>query len=345
MLSATRDYISNFFMDKNMNQILEENERNRTESFEIKQDLAKLRELTNKLDEQEDYINDLKDMYEKLFNSLWNGVVILEKHNDNFVLKDLNPSAERVEGIDKTKKGICVSHIFPKDHRFCEFFNKVRVAYNTGRKQHCVIEKRDELTGKLEYHFDCYIYKIRTKDVVIVFEDITTRMKALEEEEKKKQLLKCSLEATEMLIYQRKIDIDKLLSSMCTATWTDRAYIFKNKDETCAKLFKEHNTCVEDTVQKIEYCNLPTVKYYLESGHYICDTSTPPDSIDIDFCHKMGIQSFCIVPIYIDDHWWGLLGFEERKHKRNWTFDDINILKTIADVIGELIKRFGYDII
>jgi len=313
------------------------------EKTEVKRNLEKLRELTRKLDDKEEQILDLKDMYEKLFNSLWNGVIILEKRNGGgYVLKDLNPSAERVEGINKSKIGCCIGNIFPDEPRFCEFYDMVKLAHSTGKKRHCALEKRDELTGKIIYHFDCYVYKIRTRDIVIVFEDITTKMRAIEEENKKKQLLKCSLEATEMLLNHRKIDIEKLLGSMCSATWTDRAYIFKNIDDNCAELYKEH-TCVNDTIKNIDYCNLPTIKYYLESGHYICDTSTPPDSMDMDFCNRVGIQSFCIVPIYIDGNWWGLLGFEERKHKRNWTFDDINILKTIADVIGELIKRVGYD--
>jgi uncharacterized coiled-coil protein SlyX len=40
------------------------------EKLDIKRNMEKLRELTKKLDDKEEEVMDIKDMYEKLYNSL-----------------------------------------------------------------------------------------------------------------------------------------------------------------------------------------------------------------------------------------------------------------------------------
>jgi len=77
----------------------------------------------------------------------------------------------------------------------------------------------------------------------------------------------------------------------------------------------------------------------LSSGKSIYgDTETFPEQ-EKDFLQSIQIKSLFVIPIFVDDKWWGFISFDECKHKRNWTDEEKDALKTAAAVIGAAIKR------
>jgi PAS domain S-box-containing protein len=52
-----------------------------------------------------------------------------------------------------------------------------------------------------------------------------------------------------------------------------------------------------------------------------------------------GIKSLLDVPIVIDGHWWGIVGFDDFKAVREWSQDETEALKIAAGIISAAIRR------
>lgn len=51
------------------------------------------------------------------------------------------------------------------------------------------------------------------------------------------------------------------------------------------------------------------------------------------------IQSILLAPIFVDDKWWGMIGFDECLTERVWPQVEINALQTAAGILGAAIQR------
>ncbi len=54
---------------------------------------------------------------------------------------------------------------------------------------------------------------------------------------------------------------------------------------------------------------------------------------------QQGIKSVVAVPIFVNSHWWGFIGFDECIREREWSDAEIEALKIAADIIGAAIQR------
>ncbi|MEM1022857.1 MAG: ATP-binding protein [Myxococcota bacterium] len=52
-----------------------------------------------------------------------------------------------------------------------------------------------------------------------------------------------------------------------------------------------------------------------------------------------GVQSILILPVWVMDECWGILGFDDMSGPRSWTETDIRLLETAAQVIGAFLER------
>jgi diguanylate cyclase (GGDEF)-like protein/PAS domain S-box-containing protein len=55
--------------------------------------------------------------------------------------------------------------------------------------------------------------------------------------------------------------------------------------------------------------------------------------------HAQNIQSIAIVPIFVNYHWWGFIGFDECAQERTWSMSELDTLRTAAGVVGGAIQR------
>ncbi len=60
---------------------------------------------------------------------------------------------------------------------------------------------------------------------------------------------------------------------------------------------------------------------------------------------RLGLKSLILVPIFVDEQWWGFLAFEgrERDTDADWPQNEIEALKTAADIIGAAVTRQRID--
>ncbi len=60
------------------------------------------------------------------------------------------------------------------------------------------------------------------------------------------------------------------------------------------------------------------------------------------FLEWLAIKSILMVPVVVDGRHWGLIGFDDCRTERLWTSVEIDILRTLADLIGTAIQRERY---
>ena len=49
---------------------------------------------------------------------------------------------------------------------------------------------------------------------------------------------------------------------------------------------------------------------------------------------QLGTQSVLLVPVRVEGHWWGHLGFDDCRTNREWSPTEIDTLKTLAELVG-----------
>ncbi|MEX2363259.1 MAG: PAS domain S-box protein, partial [Balneolaceae bacterium] len=58
-----------------------------------------------------------------------------------------------------------------------------------------------------------------------------------------------------------------------------------------------------------------------------------------EFMMDQEIKSFLLIPIFIEDDWFGFLGFDSTRYEKIWDEHEITLLKTASDIIGTYFKR------
>lgn len=58
---------------------------------------------------------------------------------------------------------------------------------------------------------------------------------------------------------------------------------------------------------------------------------------------RLGTQSVLVVPVFLDDFhgnsWWGMIGFDDCRGRRDWTSAEIDTVKTLAELVGAAVAR------
>ncbi|MBU7048383.1 MAG: PAS domain S-box protein [Theionarchaea archaeon] len=144
--------------------------------------------------------------YRELFNNMNSGVAVYEAkdHGKDFVFKDFNKAAEKIDHIKKEevmKKSVL--EVFPrvKDYGLFEVFQRV---WKTGKAEHHPISlyTDERITGWR----DNYVYKLPSGEIVTVYDDVT-ESKKMEEKIRNyaRDLEKKVMERTDELMRTNKL--------------------------------------------------------------------------------------------------------------------------------------------
>lgn len=52
-----------------------------------------------------------------------------------------------------------------------------------------------------------------------------------------------------------------------------------------------------------------------------------------------GVRSLAMVPVFVDENWWGQIGFDDCHAVRHWTSSEIDALRTLAELVGTAVLR------
>jgi PAS domain S-box-containing protein len=219
-------------------------------------------------------------------------------------------------------------------------------------------ESSVELWNGLHLDFEIsnsFLEEIENKKLLLsIFREVTERKSSEHLLRKKDNLLQGIAEATRSLISSRDINtgFNSALRILGIAANTDRVYIYKHEiieetEEPYAKLMFEWSAesvtaQIEDpALQKLSYSRFSTLNVYenfLKGNSLrfiIKDLSPVAKSAFID----KAIKSLILVPIMVDDLYWGFIGFDDLTEDRIWTDNEESLLYTMAATIAAVIKN------
>ncbi|MGM0565661.1 MAG: PAS domain S-box protein [Bacteroidota bacterium] len=144
-------------------------------------------------------------------------------------------------------------------------------------------------------------------------------------------------------------NIYEVLENLGQITGVSRVYIFENDyDDYGSLVMSQRHEWVapgisslmddEDT-QKIPYRLSSSIhKSLARKEHFtgrIEDLETPLQEI----LQKQNVRSILLTPIFIEESWYGFIGFDDSEETRKWEKETILILKSIANIIGTAIQK------
>jgi PAS domain S-box-containing protein len=128
----------------------------------------------------------------------------------------------------------------------------------------------------------------------------------------------------------------------------DRVYIFENLDEEGEHFHRLKYEWARDTIKaqkeifktsRISYSSVPKWHETLASGKPTKGlTRNFPDVVKL-FLGSQDVVSFLVVPIFIEDQFWGFIGFDDCRSERIWTWGEVSILLTMTGTIGGILAR------
>ncbi len=143
----------------------------------------------------------------------------------------------------------------------------------------------------------------------------------------------------------------EVLARLGSASQSDRVYVFQNNLETgdgfSANL---HAEWAKEGIQTTSgYASLFDWGYekagylrwadFFNQGQIIHGNLDDMPIAEQKQLMNMGVKSLIAIPIFIDQTWWGFIGFDQCQHQKTWSPDEIDALKTAAKIFGAAISR------
>ncbi|WHH60362.1 EAL domain-containing protein [Petroclostridium sp. X23] len=202
-------------------------------------------------------------------------------------------------------------------------------------------DSNDEI-GELIIWFNAFLQSMKEK-------------KSMEEEiVKREKLLKGIADATNILLETTKYDMafNEALKILGEITGVDRVYIFQNyrrMDTGDLLMSQRFEWCREgiesqidnEELHNLSYINAGLLQWYqiLSSGKTVSGlVSSLPDA-EQEGLRSQGILSILAVPIFIDNEFWGFIGFDDCSIGRIWSKIEEDTLRIAATSIGSAFKR------
>jgi PAS domain S-box-containing protein len=213
------------------------------------------------------------------------------------------------------------------------------------------------LWNGLTYIFEISYFKlaIEGKEYILsILRDITHRNDDEHLIRKKDRLMQGIADATKAVISSHDSDsgFNSAMKVLGNAAEVDRVYICRHNhakvyaDMTLDILYEWHSEFCEAQIDnkimyKLPYSRFETLDFYenLSNGNIlefiIQDLPENARKVFIDG----NIKSIVLVPIMVDNRYWGFIGFDDCNNNRIWTDNEKSILITISSLLGEVIKK------
>lgn len=177
--------------------------------------------------------------------------------------------------------------------------------------------------------------------------DITQRKMMEEKLEFLNQQQKLLADVAQLL--NRPGDFDNIINTVLRLvgqhSGVSRVYIFENTaDEQFTS--NTHEWCnkgileKKDRLQMVSFDKIPSWKKILnQKGRIFSENihDLPQDLIDI--LAPQHIKSILVYPIYLQNHLWGFVGFDECLQNKIWAEDEISLLLTVTNNIANALER------
>jgi len=145
--------------------------------------------------------------------------------------------------------------------------------------------------------------------------------------------------------------IEPILEELGYADEVSRVYVFENhrKDDGTLVTTQRYEWAAPDTAPEItnpDLIEMPWVEAgferwmtMLSNGELIYGCVEDFPESERKLLAAQSIISIMVAPIFVGANWWGLIGFDDCRSRREWAPVEIEALKTAANIIGAAIQR------
>lgn len=312
-----------------------------------------IRDIRNRIEAQ-NRIRQSENIFKVIWNSSLDGMRLTD---DKGIIIMCNDSFARMFSKSKSEiTGKPISYIYDPDTSRNAIKNYIE-SFSAGTIKPKVDSPLKLWNGQV-IHFEITNTIIESIDdkkfLLSIFRDVTDRKTNELLLTKKGNLLQGIAKATNALLSSsdETFGFNKALKILGETAKADRVYIYQHKvaEYTNEMFFTPlyewaapgTEAQIDDPLmQKISYSRFSVLNIYekflnCETLRYIIkDLPQEQQKIFIDG----NIKSIILVPILVDNSYWGFVGFDECHSDRLWSYDEESLLSAMAGTIGTVIKR------
>ncbi len=145
--------------------------------------------------------------------------------------------------------------------------------------------------------------------------------------------------------------IEPILEELGHADEVSRVYVFENhtRDDGTLVTSQRYEWAAPGIDRQITNPDLQEMPYVeagfgrwmetLGKGELIYGNVEDLPETEIALLSAQNIISIMVAPIFVGDSWWGFIGFDDCRARREWSPVEIEALKTAANIIGAAIQR------
>ena len=148
------------------------------------------------------HIQNKEQKYRKLVNNINSGVAIYKSvdNGKDFILLDINAKGQKINNINPDN---IIGKSFDCIYDSKDLYKALNRVYRTGNPENYPIKHYKN--GELKNYLTNYIYKLSNSEIVIIFEDLTEKIKVKEKLRKTKKRLEMAIEGAELGIWDWNI--------------------------------------------------------------------------------------------------------------------------------------------
>ncbi|MCH7401336.1 histidine kinase N-terminal 7TM domain-containing protein [Belliella kenyensis] len=302
-------------------------------------------------------LNLLKSMpigFEKIFNELNDGIIILDYEGSVITHNKTAGSLFQLKG------SLNKNSVISKWPQLSSLFDTSKVPNDielqTEKKQTLVL-KRESTFGDSSESERIFYLKIRDITGEKVTQDILQAnewklQKANADLRRNEQMLKSIAQATKELLSNSDFSTatQNAITIIGKGSSVDRAYLFENSEDDFGNIYSSQRFewSTDDVPAEInnpELQNLPmdiygdAVLFLAENKIYQAIVSQLEDEDIKKLLESQKIKSILLIPIFVEDYFWGYVGFDDCKNERIWSEAEAALLLSFADSISNAIER------
>jgi PAS domain S-box-containing protein len=291
-----------------------------------------------------------EDKFFKVFNNSQILMAITEVESGTFV--NVNKQFLQILGYTKDEiigKNSQELNLFYDNKKRCDIIRKLN-GYESIENEEVVIQtKSGEL---LHSYFSMSKIQTQTHNYLLTSANNVTQLKNAEARlihNLKQQTLLADIAQKLNSNHNISINLFDTLQLIGEHTDVSRAYIFED-NENGNKITNTFEWCnngilpQKHKLQMVPYENAPSWKKVLKDHGKIFSTNIKELPNDIfKILEHQEIKSVLIFPLYVQDNFFGFIGFDECTKNKIWELDDIELLRAISHLISGTFERIYYN--
>ncbi len=304
----------------------------------------------------EDELRETEKRYRSLIERI-PAVTFIDKEDDSEVgwaMTYVSPQIEAISGYPPEEwvgSDLWLRLLHPDDRERILAYDEVTVKTGEPYSSEYRIIARDGREVWIQEEASVLMTAEDTRYWQGVMFDITERKRSEDDLQRRDSILQSVGDVAERFLHTHAWDesLDSVLERLGEAAEASRVYVFENHIDTGILLTTMTREWAAEGIRP-ELDNptlhdLPLARKFqrwvdtLSTGGVITGIVSEFPEVERRPLEQQDIRSILVVPVFVDDEWWGFLGFDECLQDRVWSQTEIEALRTAAGIIGTAIRR------